>query len=311
MMSRYIVTRFLGLILTLLTVSLFTFLAMHAAPGGPYDEEKMPLTGKQKEYILRQFGLDRPLHEQYLRFLWNALRFDFGYSYQSRAETVVQFVGRTWPPSFQLGILTLLVAMPIGLTLGTVSALYKGSWIDNLATGIVIAGISVPSYVLAIVIILVFAVALKVFPTGGWEGPKYWVMPVFVNSLGLIAIVARYTRTTVLDVLLTDYVRTAYAKGLSSRQVLLRHVLRNAIIPVLAVLGPVFPGLVTGSVFVEQIFRIPGLGRYFALSIMTRDYPVIMATVLLFTALVGVIGMFLDILYTWIDPRIRLKGDSS
>ena len=307
-MARYIVGRLLGLILTLLVVSLVTFLAMHAAPGGPYDEEKMPLTGKQKEYILKQFGLDRPLHEQYLRFLWNALHLDFGYSYQSRAETIVQFIGRTWPPSFQLGVLTFLFSMPLGLVLGAVAALRHGSWLDNLVTSVVVAGISIPSYVLATVLVLIFAVSLKLLPTGGWEGPKYWVLPVFVNSLGLIALVARFTRTTVLEVLSSDYVRTAYAKGASARRVLTVHVLRNAIIPVLAILGPVLPGLVTGSIFVEQIFRIPGLGRYFALSIMQLDYPVIMGTVLLFTALVGMINMLLDILYTLIDPRIRLKG---
>ena len=307
-MSRYIAGRFVGLILTLLVVSLVTFLAMHAAPGGPYDQEKMPLTGQQKEYILRQFGLDKPLHEQYLLFLWNAFHFDFGYSYQSRAETVVQFVERTWPRSFQLGLLTFLVAVPLGLTLGIVAAFRRGSWIDNLVTTVVIAGISIPSYVLATVMILLFAVSLKLLPSGGWEGPKYWIMPVFVNSLGLIALIARFMRTTVLDVLSADYVRTAYAKGASARRVLIMHVLRNAIIPVLAILGPVFPGLVTGSVFVEQVFRIPGLGRYFALSIMQLDYPVIMGTVLLFTALVGICNMLLDFLYVWIDPRIRLKG---
>ena len=307
-MIRYIAGRLVGLILTLLVVSLVTFLAMHAAPGGPYDQEKMPLTGQQKEYILRQFGLDKPLHEQYLLFLWNALHFDFGYSYQSRAETVVQFVERTWPRSFQLGLLTFLVAVPLGLTLGIIAAFRRGSWIDNLVTTVVIAGISIPSYVLATVMILLFAVSLKLLPSGGWEGPKYWIMPVFVNSLGLIALIARFTRTTVLDVLSADYVRTAYAKGASARRVLIMHVLRNAIIPVLAILGPVFPGLVTGSVFVEQVFRIPGLGRYFALSIMQLDYPVIMGTVLLFTALVGICNMLLDFLYVWIDPRIRLKG---
>jgi len=306
--GRYIASRFIGLLLTLLVVSLVTFVAMHAAPGGPYDEEKMPLTGKQKEYILRQFGLDKPLHEQYLLFVWNALHLDFGYSYQSRAETIVQFIGRTWPPSFLLGLLTFVFSMPIGLALGSLAALRHGSWLDNLATGIVVAGISIPSYVLATLMVLVFAVTLKWLPTGGWEGPKYWVMPVFVNSLGLIALVARFTRTSVLEVLSSDYVRTAYAKGASARRVLTAHVMRNAIIPVLAVLGPVFPGLVTGSVFVEQIFRIPGLGRYFALSIVQLDYPVIMGTVLLFTFLVSVFNMMLDIVYTLIDPRIRLRG---
>ncbi len=307
-MGRYIAGRITGLILTLLVVSLVTFLAMHAAPGGPYDEEKMPLTGKQKEYILRQFGLDKPLHEQYLLFLWNALHFDFGYSYQSRAETVVQFVERTWPRSFQLGLLTFLVAVPLGLTLGIIAAFRRGSWVDNLVTTVVIAGVSIPSYVLATMMILIFAVSLKFLPSGGWDGPKYWIMPVFVNALGLIALIARFMRTTVLDVLSADYVRTAYAKGASARRVLIRHVLRNAIIPVLAILGPVFPGLVTGSVFVEQVFRIPGLGRYFALSIMQLDYPVIMGTVLLFTAMVGVCNVLLDFLYVWIDPRIRLRG---
>jgi ABC-type dipeptide/oligopeptide/nickel transport system permease component len=308
-MGRYVLSRFLGLLLTLLVVSLITFLAMHAAPGGPYDQEKMPLSGKQKENILRQFGLDRPLHEQYVRFLWNALHLDFGYSYQSRAETVLQFIGRTWPPSFQLGLLTLLVAGPVGLALGFVAAVRRNSWVDNLATGVAIAGISIPSYVLAVLLILSFAVSLKLLPTGGWEGPRYWIMPVFVNSLGLIALIARFTRTAVLETLSADYVRTAHAKGVSSRRIMIDHVLRNAIIPVLAIMGPVFPGLVTGSVFVEQMFRIPGLGRYFALSIMERDYPVIMATVLLFTALVSFFNMLLDIAYTWIDPRIRLKSD--
>jgi len=307
-MGRYIVNRIIGLIITMLVVSLFTFLAMHAAPGGPYDQEKMPLSPEQKLHILQRFGLDKPLWQQYALFVWNASHLDFGYPYWSPSETVIQFIGRTWPYSLQLGGLTFIVAVPIGLALGVLAAFRRGSWVDNLVTITIIAGISIPSFILATMLILFVAVSLKLLPTGGWAGPRNMILPVFVNSLGVIALIARYTRTSVLEVLSADYVRTAYSKGLKTRQVLTRHVLRNALIPVVASIGPIFPGLATGSVFVESIFRIPGLGNFFALSITRLDYPLIMGTVLLFTFLVGFFNVLTDIFYTLIDPRVRLKG---
>ncbi|MCZ7544255.1 MAG: ABC transporter permease [Anaerolineae bacterium] len=305
-MARYLIGRVLGLIGVLLVISFITFVLMKAIPGGPYDEMHMPLTGPQKENILRSFGLDKPFLEQYVRLLWNFIRFDLGYSFSNRSETVNEFFARAWPVSAQLGLMTMAVAFPIGIALGFIAALRANTWVDYFASTIALTGFVVPGFVMAFLLILVFTVHLKWLPLSGWDTPSHWVMPVIANALAPMAIAARYTRASLLENLHADYVRTAHAKGLHSRRVLFGHVARNAVIPIIAVLTPLFPILITGSVFIEQVFIIPGIGRYFALSVMHRDYPMIMATVLLLTALVGFANLVADVLYTIVDPRVRL-----
>lgn len=305
-MGRYLLLRLAGLLAVLVIVSLVVFVLMHAIPGGPYDAEKMPLSDEAKANILRSYGLDRPLWEQYLRYVGNAFRFDFGYSYQSPGETVAQLIGRVWTVSLQLGAMTLGLAIPLGLVLGIVAASHRNSWVDHVVTLLATIGIVLPTFVLGVLLILLFSNTLHWLPTGGWSAPSTWVLPVVAYALGPMGIIARYTRTSVIEAIGTDYVRTARAKGLGEGRIMRRHVLRNAAIPILTIAGPLVPDLLTGSIFVESIFRIPGLGGYFVTSVYQRDYPMIMALALLAAVVVSGTYLATDLLYLAIDPRIRL-----
>ncbi|MCC6944690.1 MAG: ABC transporter permease, partial [Thermomicrobiales bacterium] len=215
--------------------------------------------------------------------------------------------GRVWLVSLQLGAMTLAVAIPLGLLLGIISARHQNSWIDNLVTFLATLGIVLPHFVLGILLILVFSNLLHLLPTGGWDGPKTWIMPVIAYAVGPMGIIARYTRVSLIDVFGADYLRTARAKGLTEQIILRRHVLRNASVPILTVVGPLVPDLLTGSIFIESIFRIPGLGGYFVSSIFARDYPMIMTLALLSACVVGVAYLLTDLIYLVIDPRIRLQ----
>jgi peptide/nickel transport system permease protein len=304
-MIRYILSRLVGLIGVLIVVSIITFSLMHAVPGGPFDEEKMPLSAEAKENILRKYGLDKPLYEQYGRYMWHAIQFDFGIPFQSPGETVTDLILRTWPISMQLGGMGLAIAFSFGILLGILSAVRQNTWIDYGATIVSTLGITVPSFAISILFIVVFATIWRILPTGGWGGPETWIMPVIVYALGPMAIVARYTRSSVLENLRADYVRTARAKGLKERTILSVHVMKNSMIPLMTIMGPMLPGVLTGSLFVEGIFRIPGLGQFFVTSIFERDYPMIMALTLLVAVLIGVTYLITDILYALVDPRVR------
>lgn len=309
-MARYLVGRVVGLVIVFMLVSVVAFLLMHSVPGGPFDEEKAPLPPAAKANILRKYGLDGPLHEQYLRYMGNALRGDFGISFQSPTETVTELIGRTWPVSIQLGGLAILVAFTSGIAFGVVAAVRQNSWLDYVVTFISTLGLTVPNFVIAIWLLLLFTVQLRWLPTGGWPTTggdwKTMIMPVIALSLGPSALVARYTRSSLVEVIRSDFIRTARAKGLSGRAVILRHALKNALIPLITILGPQIPNLITGTIFVEVIFRVPGLGKFFVSSIYLRDYPMIMATMLLVATLWSITYLLSDILYTVVDPRVRL-----
>lgn len=305
-MARYLISRLVGLVVVLLVISFITFVMMKAIPGGPFDQSRMPLSEAQKENIIRSFGLDRPFLEQYARLVYNFATFNLGYSYTNRAETINEFFARAWPPSAQLGLMTMAVAFPLGLLLGSVSALRANSWVDYLANTLSLTGYVVPGFVMAYLLILTFSVQLRWLPLSGWETPQHWIMPVIANSLAPMGIIARYTRVALLETMGADFIRTANAKGLHPTRVFSFHISRNALIPIIAVMVPLFPILITGSLFIEQVFLIPGIGRYFAQSIFSRDYPMIMATVLILTALIGIANLVADLLYTIADPRIRL-----
>ncbi|HET8632261.1 MAG TPA: ABC transporter permease [Thermomicrobiales bacterium] len=304
-MIRYLLRRIAGILGVLVFISLLTFALMHAIPGGPFDEDKMPLTPEQKANILRSFGLDRPLWQQYLIYAWNALHLDFGVSYQSPGETVIQLIARVWPVSLQLGAMALALAFAGGLTLGSLAAVRQNTWVDYLVTLLSTFGLIVPNFILGVLLILLFSDKFHLLPTGGWSGPRNWAMPVLAYALGPLGVVARYTRTSVIEALRADYVRTAYAKGLRGRVILRRHVLRNALIPLLTIMGPLVPDLLTGSLFVEVIFRVPGLGRFFVTSTLQRDYPMIMGLALLAAGAVSLTYLVTDLLYVAVDPRIR------
>lgn len=306
-MLRYIVSRIVGLAGVLFVVSVITFSLMHAVPGGPFDEEKMPLSAEAKANILRKYGLDKPLYEQYARYMWNALHFDFGIPFQSPGETVTDLIVRTWPISMQLGGMGLAIAFFFGTLLGIISAVKQNTWMDYGTTAIATLGFTVPSFATSILFIVIFATVYRILPTGGWGGPETWIMPVIVYALGPMAIVARYTRSSVLENLRADYVRTARAKGLKERNIMMVHVMKNSMIPLLTIMGPMLPGVLTGSLFVEGIFRIPGLGQFFVTSIFERDYPMIMALTLLVAVLIGITYLITDLLYVLVDPRVRYE----
>ncbi len=308
-MARYLLGRLIGLVIVFIVVSIVAFFLMHSVPGGPFDEEKNPLPPAAKANILRKYGLDRPVYEQYLRYMWNALRGDFGISFQSPTETVLQTIARTWPVSIKLGGLTILIALPLGIALGVIAAVKQNTWVDYVATFVSTLGLTVPNFVIATWLLLLFSVRLRWLPTGGWGDWKTWIMPVIALGLGPMALAARYTRSSLIEVMRQDFVRTARAKGLAEHRVIMRHALKNALIPLITILGPQVPNLITGTIFVEIIFRIPGLGKFFVSSIYLRDYPMIMATMLLVAMLWSVTYLVSDILYTIVDPRVRLYNE--
>jgi len=305
-MLRYILTRLVGLAGVLLVVSIMTFLLMHAIPGGPFDEGQMPLSVEARAAIARKYNLDKPLHEQYLSYMGAAVRLDFGIPYQSPGETVTELIARTWPVTAHLGLMTIALAFVVGLPLGIIAAVRQNSWVDYLATGFSLFGFITPHFVIAIGFILLFTNLLGWLPTGGWDEPRQWIMPTLAYAAGPSAIIARFTRSSVVDVIGADYVRTARAKGLSGRAVLMKHVLKNALIPMLTIAGPLVADLITGSFFIETIFRVPGLGKYFTTSIFARDYPMIMACTLLWATVIAIAFLITDTLYSVVDPRIAL-----
>jgi ABC-type dipeptide/oligopeptide/nickel transport system permease component len=314
-MVVYFLGRLTGIVVVFVIVSMLAFVLMHSVPGGPFDEEKAPLPPAAKENILHKYGLDRPLWEQYGLYMWNALHGDFGISFQSPTETVIELIARTWPTSMQLGALAILLAASIGLTSGILAAVNQNTWIDYVVTFVSTLGITVPNFVIALWLLLVFAVGLGWLPTGGWPGSgtvdlKTLILPVITLALGPSALVARYTRSSLVEVLHAEYIRTARAKGLRDHSVVLGHALKNALIPLITILLPQIPNLITGTIFVEVIFRVPGLGKFFVSSIYLRDYPMIMATMLLVATLWSTTYLLSDILYTVVDPRIRLFGTS-
>jgi ABC-type dipeptide/oligopeptide/nickel transport system permease component len=280
---------------------------MHEVPGGPWKYGERPFTDEQLKALKERYGLDKPLSQQYLTWLNGVIRFDFGESFQNPGESVAQVIKRTWPVTAQLGLMALAVAFLFGLPLGVIAALRQNSWLDYLATLLSIVGFVTPHFVLGIFFILIFSLTLHWLPTGGWETPKNWIMPVLVYSLAPMATIARYTRSSVLEVIRSDFVRTARAKGLSEQMVIFRHVLKNALIPMITIFGPLIPDMITGSIFVEAIFRVPGLGRYWVTSTQMRDYPMIIGLAMMWAFLIGITYLLTDILYTYIDPRVRFQ----
>jgi len=323
-MTRYILGRLAALVFVLFAVSVINFTIMHAVPGGPFDEEKQPLTGAARENILRKYGLDKPAWQQYLNYMKNAVRLDFGISFQQPTMTVIELIAARWPLTMQVGLLTLLIVFGVGVPLGITAAYHQNSWVDNALTLFAMMGITLPNFVLAYMLLLFFAVQLDWLPMRGWGDSGClidntawetgvfcldWIMPVVAYSLGPMAVIARYTRASVLDTIRSDFVRTARAKGLNERMVMTRHVFRSALIPIVTIGGPMIPDLMTGSIFIESTFSINGLGRYFVTSAFNRDYPMLMAIALLIAGLWGLMNLLTDVVYTWIDPRVRLGAE--
>lgn len=304
-MARFILMRLAGLIGVLLALSVITFVLMHDVPGGPWQYGQRSFSPEQLAALKVRYGVDKPLAQQYFAWLAGVVRLDFGKSFQYPDETVLQVIGRTWPVTLQLGLMSLALAFGIGLPLGILAAVRQNTWTDHLATLISVAGFVTPHFVWGILFILIFALALKWLPTGGWDTPKQWIMPVAAYSLAPMATIARYTRASVIEALQADHVRTARAKGLDERTVLSRHILKNALIPMITVFGPLVPDMITGSIFVEAIFRVPGLGKFWVTSTVARDYTMILGLTILWAVLIAVTYLITDILYKVVDPRIQ------
>ncbi|MFN8487829.1 MAG: ABC transporter permease [Caldilineaceae bacterium] len=316
-MTRYLLGRLASLIFVLLAVSLINFSIMHAVPGGPFDEDKQPLPPAAKANILKKYGLDQPLYMQYLKFLNSALHGDFGISYQQPTTTVTKLIAERWVVTRQVGLMTVLLAFGLGIPLGIIAAYYQNSWIDNTVTFLAMIGVTLPNFVWAFLLLFIFAIRLDWLPMRGWGDSTClvsnyfcsdWVLPVISYALVPMSIIARYTRSSVVDVIRSDFVRTARAKGLGERSIMMGHVLRNALIPMVTVLAPIIPDLMTGSIFIESVYAINGLGMFFVTSSRNRDYPMVMALALLVSVLWGLVYLFTDLAYTWIDPRVRLGG---
>ena len=303
----YIIRRILLLFPTLLAIYTLTFILIHATPGGPWSKNEKPVPPIVLERLNAAYGLDKPLWRQYTDYLWNALQGDFGPSFTQRSRTVTDILADTFPVSVKLGLVSMVIAVLIGLTLGTIGAIKHNSAIDYATSFVAILGVSTPSYVIASLLVLLFASMLGWVPTGGWDGifsTKIFI-PAFALALYPAAVLARYTRSSMLDVLSADYVRTARAKGLRERAVIVRHSIRNALLPVVTVSGVILADVITGSFFVESVYSVPGMGRYFVSAIAERDYPVILGQTLLFGAIISVMNLIVDLLYPLVDPRMK------
>jgi ABC-type dipeptide/oligopeptide/nickel transport system permease component len=298
----------------LVAVSAITFFLMHSVPSGPFDiiqlGSNITIPDGVKKNLEIAYGLDKPLWQQYLIFMNNALHLNFGYSFAYQTQTVSEILANQWPYSAQLGLLTLIFSVIVGGGLGIAAAMNQGTWIDYLGTGVSIFCLATPGFVLAVLMQLVFSVKLHWVPTGGWDTPSEWIMPVLANSLGPVLVLQRFTRASVADVLGSNYVRTARAKGMSAATVTFIHVFKNALTPLITIGGPMAAGLITGSFFIESIFRIPGVGQFFVTAAQTRDYPLIMATTLATTALISVAYLLTDLAYAVVDPRVTFVKES-
>lgn len=321
-MTGYVIRRILWMIPLLWAVATVTFLLMHMVPGGPFASEK-PVPASVQEALNARYHLDKPFLEQYVLYFWDLLHFDLGISFRADTE-VIDLLEQGLPVTLQLGGFAFVYAIVIGMSLGIIAALNHNRIGDYVGVFFATAGTAVPNFVIAPLLILVFSVELGWTGVLGWGGPQAWIwQPEFWNpgnwslrtivlpvvSLGTLpaAYIARITRASVLEVLSQDYIRTARAKGLAERVVILRHVVKNAMVPILTVLGPIFAALVTGSFIVEQIFAINGIGRHFVTAVFRRDYGVIMGVTLFYAFVVAVANLVVDILYAAVDPRIRYR----
>lgn len=308
-MIFYIIKRLLSVLVTFFIVSLIVFLMMHSVPGGPFDGNDMPVSEAVRAKLMASLGLDQPLWVQYVNYMRGVLTLDFGVPFQAPGETVLSLLADAWPPSLLLGGLGVVIGAPLGILLGMAAALKRNSWIDYVASTLSTLGLTIPVFVISMLLILVFAVWLNWLPANGWGKPERWVLPIIAYAAIPLATYARYTRSAMLDVLHRPFVTALRAKGLSERRIIFQHVLRNAAIPMVTVFLPMFIGTATGSIFVEAMFRVPGLGSYFVSSISNRDYPLEMALVLMVTIATCIAYLISDIAYAWLNPRIRLGDD--
>lgn len=302
---RYILRRLLIALATLWIIVTITFLLMVSVPGSPFNDERASNENVQAN-LEAHYNLDEPYHIQYLLYLKNIATLELGPSIKQPNQTVNDLLGRGFPISFELGIVTIIVAVISGIILGILAALRHNGFIDYMAMGIAVLGISIPNFILATLLIQELAVNRQIFPVATWSSPKHMVLPVLALATGPMAIIARLTRATMLEVLTQDYIKMARAKGLSPWKIVFKHALRNALMPVVTIMGTLLAAILTGTFVIEKIFAIPGMGKYFVESINQRDYPVIMGTTVFYSAFLIFMLFLVDIVYGILDPRIKL-----
>lgn len=305
-MFRYAVARLLGAIPTLFALVTIAFFLVRLAPGGPFDEERQ-LPPEIEANLRRAYNLDAPLKAQYLRYLGDLARGDLGPSFKYKDYRVAELIATGLPVTARIGLSALVVAVVIGVACGAVAALRRNGWVDRLVMTLAMTGIAIPNFVVAPALTLLLGVYLRILPVGGWgDGAlRYLVLPVVALALPKIAYVARLTRGSLAEVLGSPYIRTARAKGLRNGTILARHAARAALLPVVSYLGPTAAALLTGSVVIEQIFGIPGLGRYFVQGALNRDYTLVLGIVLFYGSLIILLNLLADLAYGWLDPRVR------
>jgi len=302
---RFIVNKFLFMVLSLFLLVTATFVLMNAVPGSPLQSEKATSPQIQKN-LEAYYGLDKPLHEQYLQYLKNLVKLDLGISMKKRFYSVNKIISDSFGYSLKLGIVSVITSVLAGCTLGIIAALYHRKFLDNLAMVLAVIGLAIPSMVMAPLLQYVFAVKIRLFEVAGLNGPLDYVLPTIALSSVSIAFIARLIRSTMLEVLHADFIRTAKAKGLPGHLVVWRHALRNSMLPVVTYLGYLIANVITGSVIIERIFAIPGLGKFFVQSVVDRDYPLIMGITVFYAVILMVCRFLADIAYALVDPRMRL-----
>ena len=306
-MLSYVIRRILISIPTLLVLIIISFLLMHAAPGGPFTSER-PLPPQVLASIEAKYGLDKPIYVQLFNYTYGIItEFDFGPSFRYKDRTVNEIIAQGFPVTLTYGFLSFFVAVTVGGTLGIVAALRQNSWIDHLAVGMSILAQVLPNFVMAPILVLVFTLWLGLLPGGGWNGGQWQhlILPVIALSTSFMASITRITRSSMLEVLHTNFIRAAVAKGLPRRTVVLRHALKPALVPVISYLGPTFVLMITGSVVIDLYFSTGGIGQSFVNSALSRDYAVMMGVTILIGMLTIVFNLIVDLLYAWIDPKIR------
>ena len=304
-LARHLVTRLLGLVPTLLMLITIAFFLIRVAPGGPFDSEKN-LPPEIRANLDAKYHLDDPLLQQYFRYLGQIITLDFGPSFQYKDWTVNELIASGFPVSLTIGGLAMVLAFVLGTLIGVTAALRHNSRADYSIMGLAMMGISIPNFVIAPLLILLFAIYAGWLPAGGWEwSAQYMVLPVVTLALPVIAYIARLTRGSMIEVLHSNYIRTARAKGLPQRLVIGRHALKPALLPVISFMGPATAGLITGSVVVERIYSIPGLGSYFVQGALNRDYTLVMGVVIFYGVVIVLLNFVVDMLYAWLNPKIR------
>lgn len=306
MLWKYAFQRLLGAVPTLLAMIFIAFCLVHSAPGGPFDAEKA-IAPEVRANLDRIYHLDRPLHEQFFSYVKSVIHGDLGPSFRYRDYSVNDLIGAGFPVSFQLGVGAMSFAVVIGCGLGMIAALFRNQPLDRVIQLLSVGGIAIPGFVIAPILILLFSISLRWLPAGGWEAGRCsdLVLPVISLALPQIAYIVRLMRGSMIEVLGSAYIRTAKAKGLPTWLIVLRHAFKPAFLPVLSYLGPASAGILTGSVVVEQIFSIPGIGRYFVQGAMNRDYTLVLGVVVVYGTLVVVANLIVDMLYALLDPKVN------